>query len=138
LYQRRTIEAGAFTRGANESDKDNPEVAATIFQLFEVFREVLNRQLAITEIEIAREEMTMAEKLREIKRLVATTGQVRVRDMFEHAGSRREIVLIFLAVLELVKELVIRLQQSEIFGEIVLVRREDQFEAADPSPVEAD
>ena len=137
LYQRRTIEGGAFTRGATETDKDNPEVAATIFQLFEVFREVLNRQLAITEIQIAREEMTMAEKLKEIKRLVATTSQVRVRDMFEHARSRREIVLIFLAVLELVKELVIRLQQSELFGEIVLVRREDQFEAADPSPAEA-
>jgi segregation and condensation protein A len=125
LYQRRTIEGGAFTRGATESDKDNPEVAATIFQLFEVFREVLNRQLAITEIQIAREEMTMAEKLKEIKRLVATTSQVRVREMFEQARSRREIVLIFLAVLELVKELVIRLQQSEIFGDIVLVRRED-------------
>ena len=128
LYQRRTIEAGAFTRGATESDKDNPEVAATIFQLFEVFREVLNRQLAITEIEIAREEMTMAEKVREIKRLVATSEEVRVREMFEHARSRREIVLIFLAVLELVKELVIRLRQSEMFGEIVLVRREEAAE----------
>ena len=133
LYQRRTIEGGSFTRGATESDKDNPEVSATIFQLFEVFREVLNRQLAITEIEIAREEMTMAEKLKEIKRLVATSSEVRVREMFEQARSRREIVLIFLAVLELVKELVIRLRQSEMFGEIVLVRREE-----DPSPVEAD
>jgi len=72
--------------------------------------------------------MTMAEKVREIKRLVATSEEVRVREMFEHARSRREIVLIFLAVLELVKELVIRLRQSELFGDIVLVRREEAAE----------
>ena len=124
LYQRRTIEAAAFTRGATESDKDNPEVAATVFQLFEIFREVLNRQMAITEIEIAREEMTMAEKLVEIKALVAKLGKVHAREIFERARSRRELVLIFLAVLELVKELVIRLKQSETFGEIILIRRE--------------
>jgi segregation and condensation protein A len=132
LYQRRTIEAAAFTRGATESDKDNPEVAATIFQLFEVFREVLNRQLAITEIEIAREEMTMAEKLAEIKVLVARSGQVDARELFERARSRRELVLIFLAVLELVKELVIRLRQSETFGNIVLMRREEAEDEASP------
>jgi segregation and condensation protein A len=130
LYQRRTIEAAAFTRGVTESDKDNPEVAATVFQLFEVFREVLNRQLAITEIEIAREEMTMAEKLAEIKALVARAGKVEARDIFERARSRRELVLIFLAVLELVKELVIRLRQSETFGEILLIRRDETDDEA--------
>jgi segregation and condensation protein A len=134
LYQRRTIEAAAFTRGVTDSDKDNPEVAATVFQLFEVFREVLNRQLAITEIEIAREEMTMAEKLAEIKVLVARSGSIEVREIFERARSRRELVLIFLAVLELVKELVIRLRQSETFGEILLIRRETDDEASAIQP----
>jgi segregation and condensation protein A len=134
LYQRRTIEAAAFTRGATENDKENPEVAATVFQLFEVFREVLNRQLAITEIEIAREEMTMAEKLAEIKALVARSGKVQAREIFERARSRRELVLIFLAVLELVKELAIRLSQSETFGEILLIRREKTDD--EPSPIQ--
>jgi segregation and condensation protein A len=48
-----------------------------------------------------------------------------VREIFERAGSRREMVVIFLAVLELVKELAVRLVQSETFGEIVLTRRND-------------
>jgi chromatin segregation and condensation protein Rec8/ScpA/Scc1 (kleisin family) len=34
------------------------------------------------------------------------------------------MVLIFLSVLELVKELVIRFRQSETFGDIVIVKRE--------------
>ena len=75
LHQRGTIEAAAFTRASMETDQNNPEVAATVFQLFEVFREVLNRRQAITEIEIARDEMTMAEKMAEIKMLLAERGR---------------------------------------------------------------
>ncbi|MCI0490417.1 MAG: segregation/condensation protein A [Blastocatellia bacterium] len=124
LHQRATIEGGVFTRAALESDDDNPEIAATAFQLFEIFQEILARRRAITEIEIARDEMTMAEKIGEIKAMVAEKGQVQARDLFERAGSRRELVLIFLAVLELVKELAIRLVQKKTFGEILLVMRE--------------
>ena len=102
-----------------ETDKDNPEVAATVFQLFEVFQEVLDRQRAITEIEIARDEMTMAEKIAEIKLMLDDRQSERPR-VVRAGESRRELVLIFLAVLELVKELVIRLNQSEIFGEIII------------------
>jgi segregation and condensation protein A len=125
LHQRATIESAAYGRAVVETDKSNPEVAATVFQLFEVFREVLNRQRAITEIEIARDEMTMAEKIAEIKMLLSDSGEVRARALFERAHGKRELVLIFLAVLELVKELEIRLAQSEMFGDIIITRRED-------------
>jgi segregation and condensation protein A len=125
LHQRATIESAAYARAVVEADKSNPEVAATVFQLFEVFREVLNRQRAITEIEIARDEMTMAEKITEIKLMLGETDEVSARALFERAHSKRELVLIFLAVLELVKELEIRLAQSEMFGDIIITRREE-------------
>jgi len=125
LHQRGLIESAAFARGALESDSNNPEISATVFQLFEVFRDVLERQKAITEIEIARDEMTMAEKIAEIKVGLSQKHELRARELFERAKSRREMVLIFLAVLELVKELQIRLQQAETFGDIVILKRED-------------
>lgn len=124
LHQRAMMEAATFTRAGIETDQSNPEVAATVFQLFEVFREVLDRRRAITEIEIARDEMTMSEKIAEIRLTLEEKGEIRAREMFERAGSRRELVLVFLALLELVKELAIRLSQSETFGEIVITRRE--------------
>jgi len=126
LHQRAMIEAAAFSRASMEEDSDNPEVAATVFQLFEVFKEVMERRKAISEIEIARDEMTMAEKIAEIKMLLTTSTEVRARALFEKARSRREMVLIFLSVLELVKELVVKLTQSEVFGDIVLVKRETE------------
>src|SRR3989442_1300558 len=44
LYQRAMFEAATFTRASMETDESNPEIAATVFQLFEVFREVLARR----------------------------------------------------------------------------------------------
>jgi segregation and condensation protein A len=103
--------------------------------LLEVFRDVLERQKAITEIQIARDEMTIAEKIAEIKLGLTRHEELRARQLFEGAKSRREMVLIFLALLELVKELVVRLRQAETFGDILIVRRpvEDLLEAI-PTP----
>lgn len=124
LYQRATIEAGVFTRAELETDKQNPEISATVYQLFEIFKEILERQKAITEIEIAREEQTLVEKITEIKRLLSKSPEVSARKVFSRAKSKREAVLIFLAILELVKELQIRLRQADTFGDIVIVERE--------------
>jgi segregation and condensation protein A len=118
------MEAATFMRPVDE-DEENPEIAATLFQLFEVFKEVMDRRRAITEIEIARDEMTMAEKIAEIKLMLNDSAEISARALFERAGSRREMVLIFLSVLELVKELVIRFRQAKTFGDIVIVKREE-------------
>jgi segregation and condensation protein A len=124
LHQRAMMEAATFIRPI-DSDDENPEVAATLFQLFEVFKDVMDRRRAISEIEIARDEMTMAEKIAEIKLRLREQAEVSARVLFEHARSRREMVMIFLAVLELVKELYIRLVQSETFGDITIMKREE-------------
>jgi segregation and condensation protein A len=126
LYQRAIIEAATFTRAILETDANNPEISATVFQLFELFRQVLDRKKELAQLEIARDEMTMAEKIAQIKELVGRGGEVRARSLFEAAGSRREMVLIFLGILELVKELALRLIQNEQFGEILLLAREER------------
>jgi len=124
LYQRATIESATYTRAALETDEKNPEISATAFQLFDLFRDVLNRKKEMAQLEIARDEMTMAEKIAEIKVMVSRGGEVRATALFEAARSRREMVLIFLGILELVKELALRLVQQEQFGEIILMARE--------------
>ena len=134
FHQRAMIEAATFTRAMLETDQSNPEISATAFQLFEVFRDVLNRRRAVTEIEIARDEMTMGEKIAEIRLAVSSKGEVRAREMFERAQTRREMVLIFLALLEMVKELVIRLRQTETFADILITKREE----TPPEPITTD
>jgi segregation and condensation protein A len=119
LYSRGEIEAACYTRGEIETDAHNPEVAATVYDLLRVFREILQRAEQVAEMEIARDEMTMSEKLAEIRALVSARGIVNVREVLARSRSRRELILTFLAFLELVKGLEISLTQERSFGEIL-------------------
>ncbi len=125
LYSRGEIEAARYTRGPLETDSSNPEVSATVFDLLRVFREILKRAEEQVEMEIARDEMTIAEKLTQINDLLDRYEQINVREMFEMSRSKRELIITFLAFLELVKEWKIRLIQRELFGEIFARKRTD-------------
>ena len=131
LHARGEIEAACYTRAPLETDKNNPEVAATVFDLLRVFREVLARAESIAEIQIARDEMTMNEKLAQIRALIAERGELNVRELFELSRSKRELILTFLAFLELVKEAEITLVQRQLFGEIIACRRASAATAAE-------
>ncbi|HZN11679.1 MAG TPA: segregation/condensation protein A [Blastocatellia bacterium] len=119
LYSRAEVEGACYPRAPLETDAHNPEVAATATDLWRVFREILDRAKSVAEIEIARDEMTMSQKLDQIRALLAERFELNVREMFALARSRRELILTFLAFLELVKESEITLRQREIFGEII-------------------
>lgn len=125
LYSRGEIEAACYTRGAIETDKNNPEVAATVFDLLRVFREMLTRAESAVEMEIHRDEVTMAEKLAQINTMLDEREEVNVRELFALARTKREMIVTFLTFLELVKARKISLVQREIFGDI-FARRQEQ------------
>jgi len=135
LHTRAQIEGACYARAPLETDQNNPEVAATAFDLLRVFREILERAQSMAEIEIARDEMTMSEKLAQIRAILAERSEINVRELFELARSKRELILTFLAFLELVKEAEITLIQRQLFGEIVARRRVIESIAAEPETV---
>lgn len=125
LYEKAEIEAACYSRGALETDKNNPEVTATVVDLLRVFKDILERAKAVKEMEIHREEMSMSEKLTQIRTLLAERKEINVREVFEMAQTKRELILTFLAFLELVKESQITLVQQQLFGDIIARAREN-------------
>jgi segregation and condensation protein A len=123
LWSRAVIEQAVFTRAPIESDTENPEVAASVLDLVEIFKKILERRREQIEVEIAHDELTMQQKIDEIKLIFSDRNEINASDLFAKARSRREMVITFLAILELVKEFVIRLTQEQTFGEIRLLRR---------------
>ena len=119
LWSRATVEHAVFTRGEIETDKSNPEVAVGLFDLLKVFQDILARHKEEVLMEIEREEVTMAEMLERLRNMVMSAGELNLRIFFERARSRRELVLAFLSILELVRTTEISLTQSETFGEII-------------------
>jgi chromatin segregation and condensation protein Rec8/ScpA/Scc1 (kleisin family) len=51
--------------------------------------------------------------------MIFSAGELNMREFFERAESRRELVLAFLSVLELVRTTEIRLFQRQTFGDII-------------------
>jgi segregation and condensation protein A len=118
LWSRATVEQAVFTRAEIETDKNNPEVAVGLFDLLTVFQKILARHKEEVMLEIEREEVTMAEMIERLRNMVRSAGELNVLRFFEQARSRRELVVAFLSVLELVRLSEISLRQSETFGEI--------------------
>ena len=119
LYERSTIEQAIFTRGTIESDENNAEVDATVFDLLSVFQKIAARHAEEVKLEIEREEISMVEMIERLRNMVMSAGELNLRVFFERARSRRELVLAFLSVLELVRTTEIKLFQRETFGDIL-------------------
>jgi segregation and condensation protein A len=119
LWSRATVEQAVFKRAELETDKNNPEVAVGLFDLLKVFQVILARHKEEKMMEIEREEITMAEMLERLRNMVMSAGELNLRVFFERAQSRRELVLAFLSVLELVRTTEVRLFQNQTFGDIV-------------------
>jgi segregation and condensation protein A len=119
LWSRATVEQAVYTRAPIETDKENPEVSAGAFDLLRVFQQILARRKEEVLMEIEREEVSMAEMLERLRNMVFSAGELNMRDFFERTETRRELVLAFLSVLELVRTTEIRLFQSRTFGDII-------------------
>ncbi|HYV82284.1 MAG TPA: segregation/condensation protein A [Pyrinomonadaceae bacterium] len=118
LWSRATVEQAVFKRAELETDKNNPEVAVGLFDLLKVFQDILARHKEKL-LEIEREEISMAEMLERLRNMVMSSGELNLRVFFERARSRRELVLAFLSVLELVRTTEVKLFQRETFGDII-------------------
>ena len=120
LYERVTVEQAVFSRGQIESDENNTETNASVFDLLTVFQKIMSRHKEEVQMEIEREEMSLAEMLKRIKTRVLAVGEINLIEIFGEMKSRQELVLAFIAVLELVRTESVKLLQKNTFGEIIL------------------
>jgi segregation and condensation protein A len=119
LWSRATVERAVYTRAPLETDKSNPEVAAGAFDLLRVFQDILARRKEEVLMEIERDEVTMAQMLELLRNMILSAGELNLRTFFERTATRRELVLAFLSVLELVRTTEIVLVQRQTFGDII-------------------
>ena len=120
LYERSTVEQATFSRGKIETDENNPEVSATVFDLLKVFQKIMERHKEEIQLEIAREEMSLADMLKNLKARIFSGKDVNLLDIFMEMKSKNELVLAFIAILEIVRTESVRLVQDKVFGDIIL------------------
>jgi len=122
LYERTTVEQAVFSRGQIESDENNAEINASVFDLLNVFQKILSRHKEEVQMEIHREEVSLADMLRNLKKRIFQNNELNLLRFFEEMHTKRELVTAFMAVLEIVRTESVKLLQSKTFGDIILKR----------------
>jgi segregation and condensation protein A len=126
LGEREALQSSVFARMAEtaEPPPERPLGEVSIFDLINAFNNVLKRLAPKSEDlrEIFEENFTVSDKIDLIMRLTASGVPLKFSELFSGAASRAEIVVTFLALLELVRLKQLRCAQEAPFAEIELVR----------------
>ncbi len=134
LHQKRVMEEAVWSNPQIEqfrAEDDDPGLAVTLFDLVKTFQSVLERAKNRPIYEIGTEEVSVPDMIRYLRSVFEQRAQepVSARELFERQRSRRAMICLFLAMLELVKLQAVGLTQPDAFGEIGLKRLKG-FEAA--------
>jgi len=122
LHDRALEQERVFTRdggGVAISDAPWPLHEVGIFQLIHAFQEVIKRVEAREDLqEIFGERFSVSDKIEKILERVGNGTPVRFSELFGQIVSRVEIVVTFLALLELIRLNQVRALQRKMFDEI--------------------
>ncbi len=134
LQQKRMVEEAAWSNPQIEqflAGDDDPGLAVTIFDLVKTFQNVLERVKARPIYDIAKENVTVPEMIRYLESVfrARNNASISATELFEKQRSRRGMICLFLAILELVKMQAIALAQSDLFGDIRLRKNRDFAQA---------
>ena len=135
LQQKRMIEEAAWSNPnikEFQSEEEQPGLAVTLFDLVKTFQQVLDRAKNRPTYEVGKEDVTVPDMIRFVRNLLERTPRSKalsVTEMFEQQRSRRAMICLFLALLELVKRQAVLLKQSDAFGDISIQRSQTFSEA---------
>jgi segregation and condensation protein A len=142
LQEKRMIEEAIWTNPQIQNflaEDEHPGLAVTLFDLVKTFEQILERARSRPQYEVSPDEVSIPDMIRFLRRSLEDLPEgktVGLVPLFEQQKTRRAMICLFLAVLEMVKQQAIRLTQDESFSEI-LVSRGSGFDAGDVSIEEA-
>ncbi len=134
LQQKRMIEENVWSNPqikAFVSEDDDPGLTITLFDLVKAFGELVERAKNRPAYEVESNDVTVSDMVRYLKERFEEVGQdqpVFILRIFEQQRSRRRMIALFLAVLEMVRMQAVVVTQKDLFGEIAL-RRHSSFDA---------
>lgn len=100
---------------------------ASLFDLIHALSEALNKVPQEVIHEIVHEEFTVDQKIHDVLHLLIEISELSLNHLFQKARSRIEVVVIFLAVLELIRIKEIKAIQDRSFDEIRILRNRDNM-----------
>ncbi|HEU4364791.1 MAG TPA: segregation/condensation protein A [Candidatus Krumholzibacteria bacterium] len=113
--------ANIFTRPVPPEEKDaagEPVIDLSLFQLMRAFQEVMTQFEGADVREVELEQFTIEEKIAAVEAALKAREPVLFADLFQASRTRLEVIVMFMATLELLKHGHARVQQDASFGSI--------------------
>lgn len=130
LKNRELLEKDIFTRiqieeHIPELDKNSAVIEASLFDLVDALKKVIERKdLPGNLMEVAVEKISVRDKIGEILSMVKKNQQIIFQSLFDGLSTKYEIVVAFLALLELIRLRAIKVFQVHPHGEIRIIALE--------------
>ena len=77
--------------------------------------------------EVVKDEFTVVQKMHDILHMMVEKTSMFFLDLFKAAKHKREMITIFLALLELIKQKVVVIKQLQEFGDIEILRCSEEI-----------
>lgn len=124
LSQRDLLGHDTFARRSDTNDymaDEEPEmIRVGLFELIDAFQRILANISPDEKVELTADKISVKDKITEIVDILEKKGSIAFHEMFESAVDRSDIIVTFLAVLEMVKLRLIRIAQHVQTGIIRL------------------
>jgi segregation and condensation protein A len=111
----------------NLPDEKETYFEASIFDLINAFSQALKDVPKEIFYEVIKDEFTVEEKIHSLLHLLLVTPSIAVSDLFSKAKNKLEIVVTFLAILELIRMKEAVVFQKELFGSIEITRNKNNI-----------
>jgi segregation and condensation protein A len=123
LSQQALLGVDVFIRPAQEIEAEEGEIEADLFHLIDALRELLKRQEVEDFHEVTLDRVTLRDKMTELcERLQGSREAVPFSALFTPFASRVELIVTFLALLELIRSGMLRAYQRDVFGPLWVTR----------------
>ncbi len=130
LRQREAEQRELFKRpkvepARQEKNPDEPEYfEASIFDLITAFSHAMQDAPKELFYKVIKDEFTIDEKIHQLLHQLLVSSTIKVSELFVSAKNKIEVIVTFLAVLELIRMKEVVLRQKELFSDIEIIRNE--------------
>lgn len=137
LHERETVRSAQWTRPdarveAIAGAAYEPELEVDLFGLLAAFRRVLERAKAPPEVPLPPAEMSIETRIEQLLERLSETEACGFEQLFEDVATRGDLIVTFLAMLEMIRLKLIRVFQQGALGPIRLYKRVRPQDAPHP------
>ena len=141
LHDKETVRSAQWTRPderiaalAGEGMDKEPELEVDLFSLMTAFKAVVERAKQRPQVYLPMEQMSIEQRIEQLTQRLEGVEALGFEDLFDDVAQRGDLIVTFLAILEMIRLKVLRVFQSGAGGPIRVYRRARPAEA--PRPIE--